>query len=149
MKHLLATVTIALAIGGMAFALPMKGNNASLARAAFQGAGFSLIECPQRMLQDKQNTYICAESNVTVEKTAGAWDDYALLSFDAGTEWEWVINPFGTGEENQKTNGLARGYFFQNTKFLFVAAPPYIKTYYILNRMWVYLSVGVKEPQIK
>lgn len=131
-------------------ALPMQGNNADLAKASLKGAGAKVLACPTQLIQDKQNTYVCGEFPGTLQKAVGSWDEFAeLLNYEPGTEWEDVLNPIGKVPNHPRNNGLARGYYFQDTKFLFVTAPISTPNGTVQNRMLMYLSVAKNEPQVK
>ena len=130
--------------------LGMQGNNAFLASTSLKGAGGTIMRCPDQLSKARSDTYLCAEFLGTRDQAVAAWNKFAnLLNYTPGTEWSEVLNPVGHLPNDPRNNGAARGYYFQNTKFLFVTAPVSLPQGSVQNRMLMYLSTGRTEPQVK
>ncbi|MGY2896785.1 hypothetical protein [Deinococcus sp. UYEF24] len=130
--------------------LRMQGNNAFLASNSLKNAGGTIIRCPDQLSKERNNAYLCAEFLGTRDQAVAAWNKFAdLINYTPGTEWGEVLNPIGHLPNDPRNNGAARGYYFQDTKFLFVTAPISLPQGSVQNRMLMYLSTGKTEPQIK
>lgn len=128
----------------------MAGNNAALSSASLQGAGGVITRCPEQFVKDPVSLYLCAEFRGTLDQAVAAWDAYATVAaYTSATEWSEVLNPVGHLPNDHRNNGAGHGYLFQNTRFLFVAAPISLPQGTVQNRMLMFLSTWKAQPQVR